>query len=128
MTAIRTAFAATALTGLLAFPVMADVITGRTTLRTGPGPKYATIASLPRGAQVNASTCRAGWCRAEWRGQRGYVPSAAIAATGPSARFEGPWPRRGYGYSQYPDYWEGRFGRIDYAPSFGVYSNRNILD
>lgn len=128
MTAIRTAFAAAALLGLTALPAAADVVTAPTSLRKGPGVKYASIASLPRGALLTTTSCRAGWCRAEWHGQRGYVPSAVIAATGPGAAFTGPWPRRGYGYSQYPDYWEGRFGRNDYSPSYGVYSSRSLLD
>ena len=120
--------AAAALTGLTALPAAADVVTTPATLRSGPGIQHAALASLPRGALLQSSTCRAGWCRVEWRDQKGYLPSSVVAATGPGAAQAGPWPRRGYGDSRYSEYWEGRFTDNQYRPSHGVWASDNILD
>lgn len=116
------------LLALMAGPAVAEIMNAPATLRSGPGVRHAALASLPRGTLLQSTTCRAGWCRAQWRGEWGYVPSAVVVASGPGAARTGPWPRRGYGYSNYPEYWEGRFGRNEYRPSHGVWASGSILD
>lgn len=119
---------AAALLALTAAPATAEVVTAPATLRAGPGVKYAAIASLAPGTQLGAVNCRAGWCSTSWLGRKGYLPSTVVAASGPGAGQIGPFPRAGYGASRYPEYWTGRFGRNDYAPSHGIWASGSILD
>jgi len=48
-------------------------------LRSGPGTGYRVVATLPRGAAVDLSGCRDGWCEVAARGRRGYVSQGLLA-------------------------------------------------
>jgi hypothetical protein len=86
-------------------------------VRTGPGPKYPVVATLPRGAVVDVQGCTRAWCRLE----QGYVarsvlrlagtPPAVAAAPGyVEDDYEGPTY---FGDDYYPGY--------AYGPGVGVY-------
>jgi Bacterial SH3 domain len=48
-------------------------------LRSGPGTSYRVVATLPRGAAVDLSGCRDGWCEVAARGRRGYISQGLLA-------------------------------------------------
>ena len=48
-------------------------------LRSGPGPAHRVVATLPRGAAVDLSGCRGGWCEVASRGRRGYISQGLLA-------------------------------------------------
>jgi len=48
-------------------------------LRSGPGTGHRVVATLPRGAVVDLSGCRDGWCEVAARGRRGYVSQGLLA-------------------------------------------------
>lgn len=41
-------------------------------MRTGPGPQYAIVISMPRGANARVWNCDGAWCRVSWNGHSGY--------------------------------------------------------
>nr|WP_292717471.1 SH3 domain-containing protein [Mesorhizobium sp.] len=64
-----------AFVGLAAFPVSASAATAYTTgtlnVRSGPGPGYARIATLPAGHRVTVIDCQGSWCAIRAAGIRG---------------------------------------------------------
>jgi len=49
------------------------------TLRSGPGPRYAAIATLPAGTTVDVRTCTSRWCRVAFEGGQGFANRAYLA-------------------------------------------------
>ena len=54
------------------------VAKGAVNLRTGPGTKYARVATIPAGAPVNVLRCGR-WCEVIYAGRRGWASAAYIA-------------------------------------------------
>ncbi len=49
-------------------------VTANVNMRAAPGSSYAVIDIVPRKSIVNARYCIGnGWCRVEWRGNRGWI-------------------------------------------------------
>ena len=86
-------------------------------LRSGPGPGYHILATLPRGTSVDVRGCRAGWCEIAWSGGRGYVGHnlLALAAIAPAVTVVPGAP-----YDDGYDYPGFDFPGIAYAPSFAI--------
>ncbi|CCV04833.1 SH3 type 3 domain protein [Mesorhizobium metallidurans STM 2683] len=68
-----------ALAGWAAFPASASAATARTTttlnVRSGPGPGYARVATLPAGQRVTVFGCEGSWCSIRAAGIRGWASS-----------------------------------------------------
>ncbi|WP_367218901.1 SH3 domain-containing protein [Mesorhizobium sp.] len=66
-----------AFVGLAAFPISASAATAYTTgtlnVRSGPGPGYARIATLPAGHRVTVIDCQGSWCAIRAAGIRGWA-------------------------------------------------------
>jgi uncharacterized protein YraI len=66
-----------AFVGLAAFPVSASAATAYTTttlnVRSGPGPGYARVATLPAGHRVTVFDCEGSWCSIRAAGIRGWA-------------------------------------------------------
>jgi hypothetical protein len=71
-------------------------------MRAGPGPEYAVIISMPRGANARVWNCDGAWCRVSWNGYSGYssqryfgitryAPTVA-AAPAPAVTYVAPAP------------------------------------
>jgi hypothetical protein len=71
-------------------------------VRSGPGTQYPVIATIPQGGAVHSSECGAGWCRVDYRGQRGWASRAYLGGGGSTGNFayETSTPAYGgyYGY------------------------------
>jgi len=57
-------------------------VTSNLNLRSGPGPKYGVVASLPAGAVVDVHDCGASWCRVIWGARQGFVSRVYLAMAG----------------------------------------------
>jgi uncharacterized protein YraI len=68
-----------AFVGLATFPISASAATAYTTgtlnVRSGPGPGYARIATLPAGYRVTVFGCEGSWCSIRAAGIRGWASS-----------------------------------------------------
>jgi uncharacterized protein YraI len=93
-------------------------------LRAGPGPGYAVIISMPRGANARAWNCDGAWCRVSWNGHSGfasqrylditrYAPTVA-AASAPAVTYAASAPAVTYTAPGYNDY--------AYAPEYRNYA------
>jgi uncharacterized protein YraI len=100
----------------------ADIVTGDLNLRSGPGPNFAIIDTMPAGSHVRVLECGAGWCRVRWRGIEGFASASYLGEGGP-VYVEGPPPPVyvappvvGYGYAwRGPRYgWRGAGWRYGY--------------
>ena len=62
------------------------VTTDLTNVRKGPGGKWASIAVIPPGTEVNSSGCISGWhgswCRVHFEGRTGYVNQSLLERRG----------------------------------------------
>src|SRR5687768_5169724 len=47
-------------------------------VRTGPGPGYAVIDTMPAGASVEVIACYSGWCEVVWQGYDGFASRAYL--------------------------------------------------
>lgn len=84
-------------------------------MRTGPGPQYPVVVSMPRGANAQVWNCDGAWCRVSWNGHSGfssqrylditrYAPTEAAVAA-PAVTYTAP------GYADYA-----------YAPEYRTYT------
>ncbi|SDB17353.1 SH3 domain-containing protein [Bauldia litoralis] len=62
------------------------VARGDVNLRTGPGTKYARIATIPAGSRVDVLQC-ARWCQVIYAGRRGWASASYIARGYPQRVF-----------------------------------------
>lgn len=53
-------------------------VTGRATVRSGPGSNYRIVNRLKRGDFVNVGDCRRGWCYVDVYGGSGYILERVI--------------------------------------------------
>lgn len=71
-----------AFVGLAAFPVSASAATAHTTtslnVRSGPGPGYARVATLPAGHRVTLFHCEGSWCAIRTGGISGWASSSYL--------------------------------------------------
>ena len=92
-------------------------------VRSGPGAGYHILATLPRGATVDVTGCRGGWCEVAWRGGgRGYIGQGLLALVGAPA-VAPPVPGAAYDYYDYDyayEYPGFDYPGIAYGPTFGV--------
>src|SRR6266540_3460800 len=73
-----------------------------TKMRSGPGPKYRVVATLPRGSVIDVGDCAGAWCESSWRGRHGYVVRTSLAsARAPAAVGGAPAPSY---YDDYPGF------------------------
>ncbi len=83
--------------------------TGSVNMRTGPGPSYHRILTIPAGAQVNVHGC-GGWCSVTYQGRNGYVSASYISRSyGPPPRYDRRPPPPRYGSNRHP-WWDERHG------------------
>ena len=59
-------------------------------LYSGPGYNYATLVSLPRGANVGLGHCQGPWCSASYGGQSGWLHQSFLVRTGTFAGGNAP--------------------------------------
>ena len=70
----------------------AEVVVRDLNLRTGPGPQFPIIGTMPAGAQVGVLGCDGGWCRVQVpSGPQGFASASYLAPDGPP-----PGPPPGY--------------------------------
>jgi len=50
-------------------------------MRSGPGPQYRTIISMPRGANARVWNCDGAWCQVSWNGYSGYASERYLDIT-----------------------------------------------
>jgi uncharacterized protein YraI len=50
-------------------------------LRVGPGPEYAAVTVVPRGAGVRAWNCDGLWCQVTYRGRSGFADQSSFDIT-----------------------------------------------
>lgn len=57
----------------------AATVTNDLNLRSGPGPGYRVIGTMPAGAYVDVIGCDGSWCRVSWGGSVGYASASYLA-------------------------------------------------
>ena len=76
-------FAGTVLAFSLDGAVAADraTVTASVNLRAGPGSKYQSLGTVPKGDIVSVYSCQSGfaWCSVDHRGKRGYLAGRYLA-------------------------------------------------
>ena len=124
MKTIASAIAISALT-LSAGAAQAATVTTLTDLkmRSGPGTGYATVMTLPQGAQLHLGDCTDDlhWCRVYWRGREGWASSHYLSEPGdarPEVVRRAPTyrrynPPRQPAYQDYPDAGDVLIGPAD---------------
>jgi hypothetical protein len=78
-------------------------------LRSGPGPSFPAVASVPGHSRIKVLRCPKGWCAIAWQGLEGYLPRSIItsgagpsfAASAPPARPMAPPPVSAAPYDVY---------------------------
>lgn len=67
----------------LTAPAFADALVSPADLHKGPGERYAVIAQIPAGADVDFVDCGPGWsnnwCHVKYNGKDGYVVANSLA-------------------------------------------------
>jgi uncharacterized protein YraI len=76
-------------------------VTGRVSVRSGPGTDYRVVNRLKRGDFVNVGQCRRGWCAVDVYGGNGYIPERVIGDGANPYHSNGP-ARPGYIPPQQP--------------------------
>jgi Bacterial SH3 domain len=84
------------------------VVQTNLTLRAGPGPRYAPVATLPAGTTVDVGSCTGRWCQVAFEGGQGYA-NRAYLGIGSAAVGDGYGPNYVYSDGGYyePDYYYG---------------------
>lgn len=110
-TMLRAAFAAVAVmtaavTAAAAYPAS---VTAHLNMRTGPGPRYPIIGTLPPGARVGVDRCASNWCWIRWGRLAGYVNNRYLASAYPGRPPVIVRPPQVRPPILHPPYWRGGF-------------------
>ncbi len=81
------------------------------TMHKLPSVRARVVQLIPANAEIDVSSCTAGWCYASWRNLFGYIPADAIVAgaaplaaapppvvAAPAWGWDGPYFGVGWGY------------------------------
>lgn len=63
------------------------VVTNDLNLRSGPGTRYAVVATMPAGATVNVMNCGGAWCRVSWGDAVGFASRSYLGNGGPGPAY-----------------------------------------
>jgi len=93
-------------------------------LRSGPGPEFGVVATIPDGATVDVGGCTGSWCQVSFGGTAGFASSNYLAIGGGAGPSAGVVVQPGYavdpGYAYNDDYYDNGYA---YGPGVGVYVN-----
>lgn len=111
---------------LSAGAAMAAPATAETDLnvRSGPGPEYAVVGTIPGGATVDVGGCTGSWCQVSFSGGEGFASRSYLAmggaVVGPSVGVAVAPEYYDYGpdYALGDDYYDYGY----YGPSVGFYA------
>jgi SH3-like domain-containing protein len=65
---------------------------GATSMRSGPGPRYAFVMTIPPDAMIDVQSCAGSWCRVSWRYRTGYIPADIVSGPPEGPAYGGPPP------------------------------------
>jgi uncharacterized protein YraI len=97
---------------------LAARVTADLNMRSGPSTRYARIAVIPAGREVDVVQCQGGWCSVQFRGIVGWVSGRYLAQGGGYYR-PGPYynpapPPPVYYYPRAPYSYYPRYSRVPY--------------
>jgi hypothetical protein len=71
--------------GALIGPSFADpaITNAPSNMRIAANPYSRIVQGVPANAEVDIQGCRGAWCYGSWRGLYGFLPSFAVAQSGP---------------------------------------------